>query len=206
VRKWIEFVNKLPSGAVGLYGQRITGISDSRDLSDRKVGAFIDFLNGLDRGNNRGVAVLSAADSGMWEEVLVPRPLSDRAVISDHPYVLPLEAMVETYEYVSPPAFHWLAVQIEKAGRNRFGIGARVTIEAGGRRQVREIRSGGSYLSQNDLRAYYGLGSYSGLVDVEVKMPGGRIWRWRACRRRSGSTGPGGQPSASTPTPRLPST
>jgi hypothetical protein len=74
---------------------------------------------------------------------------------------------------------HWVAVQLEKPGRNRFGIGARVTIDAGGTRQVRELRSGGSYLSQNDLRAYYGLGSYSGTVDVEVRMPGGRTWRWQ---------------------------
>ena len=76
------------------------------------------------------------------------------------------------------PAHHWLAVQIDKAGRNRFGVGARVTIDAGGKRQMREIRSGGSYLSQSDMRVYFGLGSYSGLVDVEVRMPGGRTWRW----------------------------
>jgi hypothetical protein len=74
---------------------------------------------------------------------------------------------------------HWVAVQIEKAGRNRFCIGARITIDAAGARQVREIRSGGSYLSQGDLRAYYGLGSYTGLVDIEVRMPGGRKWQWR---------------------------
>jgi hypothetical protein len=73
---------------------------------------------------------------------------------------------------------HWVAVQLERPGRNRFCIGARVTIEGGGRRQVREIRSGGSYLSQSDLRAYFGLGSYDGPVDVEVRMPGGRTWRW----------------------------
>ena len=74
---------------------------------------------------------------------------------------------------------HWVAVQVEKGGRNRFCIGARVTIDAGGTRQVREIRSGGSYLSQSDLRAHYGLGSYTGLVDVEVRMPGGHTWQWR---------------------------
>jgi hypothetical protein len=73
---------------------------------------------------------------------------------------------------------HWVAVQIDKAGRNRFGIGARVTIEAGATRQAREIRSGGSYLSQSDLRSYFGLGSYSGAVNIEVRMPGGRTWRW----------------------------
>ena len=74
---------------------------------------------------------------------------------------------------------HWVVVQLETPGPNRFAIGARVTIDAGGTRQVREVRSGASYLSQNDLRAYYGLGSYSGTVDVEVRMPGGCTWRWQ---------------------------
>jgi len=72
----------------------------------------------------------------------------------------------------------WIALRLEKPGRNRFCIGARVTIDAGGRRQVREIRSGSSYLSQHDLRATFGLGTYAGTVDVEVQMPGGKRWRW----------------------------
>jgi hypothetical protein len=74
---------------------------------------------------------------------------------------------------------HWVAIQLLKPGQNQFCIGARVTIEAGGRRQVREIRSGGGYLSQNDLRAFYGLGTYTGAVKVEVRMPGGATWQWQ---------------------------
>jgi len=74
---------------------------------------------------------------------------------------------------------HWVAIQLLKPGLNRFCIGARVTIETGGRRQVREVRSGGGYLSQNDLRAFYGLGAYTGAVNVEVRMPGGATWRWQ---------------------------
>ena len=75
-------------------------------------------------------------------------------------------------------AHHWLEVQLEQRTGNRFCIGARVTVETGGARQVREIRSGGSYLSQGDLRAHFGLGSHGGPVDVEVRMPGGGVWRW----------------------------
>jgi hypothetical protein len=75
---------------------------------------------------------------------------------------------------------HWVAIQLTKSGMNRFCIGARVTVEAGGRRQVRDVRSGGGYLSQNDLRAFYGLGAFTGAVDVEVTMPGGATWRWQA--------------------------
>ena len=52
-------------------------------------------------------------------------------------------------------------------------------MNAGGRRQIREVRSGGSYLSQSDLRVHFGLGDTTGAVDVEVRMPGGRRWQWR---------------------------
>jgi enediyne biosynthesis protein E4 len=74
---------------------------------------------------------------------------------------------------------HWVALRVVSPGPNRFAIGARVTLEAGGQRQVREVRSGGSYLSQSDLRAHFGLGAQAGPVDVEVRMPGGDYWRWR---------------------------
>jgi hypothetical protein len=74
---------------------------------------------------------------------------------------------------------HWVAVRVKGPPDNRFAIGARVTIDGGGRRQIREIRSGGSYLSQNTLVAHFGLGSWAGPVDVEVRLPGGAVSRWR---------------------------
>ena len=73
---------------------------------------------------------------------------------------------------------HWVGVRVVSPTGNRFAIGARVTVAAGGARQVREIRSGGSYLSQSDLRAYFGLGDRAGPVSVEVRMPGGSRWQW----------------------------
>ncbi len=74
---------------------------------------------------------------------------------------------------------HWVGFRVASPTRNRFAIGAKVTIDAGGRKQLREIRSGGSFLSQSDLRVYFGLGGNTGVVDVEVRMPGGRRWQWR---------------------------
>jgi hypothetical protein len=73
---------------------------------------------------------------------------------------------------------HWVAVGAVSAAGNRFALGAKVTVSGGGRKQLREIRSGGSFLSQNDLRAYFGLDDYSGPVDVEIRLPGGRRWAW----------------------------
>jgi hypothetical protein len=73
---------------------------------------------------------------------------------------------------------HWVGFQLKKDGTNAFAIGARVAVDAGGRRQIREIHSGGSYLSQNDLRALFGLGDNAGPVDVEVRL-GQALWRWK---------------------------
>jgi hypothetical protein len=60
---------------------------------------------------------------------------------------------------------------------NRDGIGARVEIEAGGMRQVDEVRSGGSYLSQGDLRLHLGLGDATRVERVTVRWPSGTVDR-----------------------------
>ena len=72
---------------------------------------------------------------------------------------------------------HWAGFRLRKEGANPLCIGARVTVEAGGRRQMREVRSGGGYLSQSDLRVLFGLGSYAGSFNVEVRL-GQERWRF----------------------------
>jgi peptide chain release factor subunit 1 len=59
---------------------------------------MLDYLNTMDRGPTRGVALFSASKADLWEAVAVPRPLPDRASLESHPYVIPLEALVETHE------------------------------------------------------------------------------------------------------------
>jgi hypothetical protein len=58
---------------------------------------------------------------------------------------------------------------------NRAAIGARVTIIAGGIKQFDEVRGGGSYLSQNDLRVHFGLGGAAKLESVEIRWPNGNV-------------------------------
>jgi hypothetical protein len=58
---------------------------------------------------------------------------------------------------------------------NRDGIGARLRLTAAKRTQVREIRSGSSYLSQSDLRAHFGLGRAEVVERLEVRWPSGRM-------------------------------
>jgi hypothetical protein len=65
-------------------------------------------------------------------------------------------------------------VRLKLVGKkNLFAIGARVTITAGGATQTDEIRSGGSYCSQNDLRVFFGLGDAKKIDSIEVRWPGG---------------------------------
>ncbi|HUI74403.1 MAG TPA: CRTAC1 family protein [Candidatus Acidoferrum sp.] len=58
---------------------------------------------------------------------------------------------------------------------NRAAIGARVTIRAAGVSQFSEVRGGGSYLSQNDLRLHFGLAQASKIDSIEVRWPNGEV-------------------------------
>ena len=71
----------------------------------------------------------------------------------------------------------WVGIGVKHAGPNAFAIGARVSVECGETKQVREVRSGGGYLSQNDLRALFGLGTCAGPVTVDVRL-GQKRWRF----------------------------
>lgn len=64
----------------------------------KDVERMMAFLGDLDRGTTRGVALFSCSEADLWEGVLAPRPLPDRAILSDHPHILPLESLIETYE------------------------------------------------------------------------------------------------------------
>ena len=68
---------------------------------------------------------------------------------------------------------HFLNFRLVGHKSNRDALGARVRIVAGGLAQIREIAGGGSYLSQSDLRAHFGLGKATRAELVEVNWPSG---------------------------------
>jgi hypothetical protein len=68
---------------------------------------------------------------------------------------------------------HWIGFRLEGVTSNRDAIGARIEIDAGGRTRVGEVRSGGSYLSQNDLRVHFGLGELESVEEIRVRWPNG---------------------------------
>jgi hypothetical protein len=63
---------------------------------------------------------------------------------------------------------NWVLIKTVGKKSNRNGIGARVTIFAGSQKQMDEVRSGGSYQSQNDLRLHFGLGDAAKVDRAEV--------------------------------------
>jgi enediyne biosynthesis protein E4 len=69
---------------------------------------------------------------------------------------------------------NWVLIKTIGRKSNSNGIGARVTVTAGALRQMDEVRSGGSYISHNDLRLHFGLGNASKLDRLEVSWPSGR--------------------------------
>ena len=71
-----------------------------------------------------------------------------------------------------PPAASWLLVKLIGTTTNRAAIGSRVSVNANQRRQVQEVRSGGSFCSQNDLRLHFGLGTAKD-ARVQVRWLGG---------------------------------
>jgi hypothetical protein len=69
----------------------------------------------------------------------------------------------------------WITLRLEGTRSNRSAIGAKVTIEAGSRRQVAEVRSGGSYISHNDMRVHFGLGAAEAVDRVSIRWPDGLV-------------------------------
>ena len=69
---------------------------------------------------------------------------------------------------------HRVLLQLVGTRSNRAAIGARVTVTSRSFKQLNEVRSGGSYISQNDLRLHFGLGSDDRISSVQIFWPSGK--------------------------------
>jgi enediyne biosynthesis protein E4 len=68
---------------------------------------------------------------------------------------------------------HWIAIRVVGTKSNRDGIGARISVKAGARLLVDEVRSGSSYNSSNDMRVHFGLGAATKVDSVQIRWPSG---------------------------------
>lgn len=145
------------------------GLAESYAQRDQvflnEAGRFVDVSTSAGRGlsvrkPSRGLAVGDLDNDGDPDVVV--------SAMDEEPLLL---------ENAQRSGAHWLGIGLRQPGPNAFAIGALVGVECGGKRQVREVRSGGSYLSQSDLRALVGLGTCAGPATVDVRL-GRRRWRF----------------------------
>jgi len=73
---------------------------------------------------------------------------------------------------------HWIAFRTIGTKSNRDGIGARISLQAGGRVREDEVRSGSSYSSNSDMRVHFGLGAADKIDFVQVRWPTGLVERF----------------------------
>jgi len=71
------------------------------------------------------------------------------------------------------------SILIRALTSGRDAIGARITITADGHKQIDEVRSGGSYISQSDLRLHFGLGKAS-KADISILWLDGKVENFRS--------------------------
>ena len=70
---------------------------------------------------------------------------------------------------------NWIKIKLAGVKSNRDGIGARIKCVTENGTQIDEVRSGGSYYSQNDLRIHFGLGKSQRVQSLEISWPGGKV-------------------------------
>ncbi len=122
-------------------------------------GAFRDLAAGLEplgkRHSSRGAAVSDFDGDGALEVAV--------SNMNDEPSL---------YHFDVPRA-NALLLELVGTRSNRSAIGARVTLKAGSLKLIEEVRSGGSYASQSDLRLHFGLGSATVIEELEIRWPNG---------------------------------
>jgi enediyne biosynthesis protein E4 len=92
--------------------------------------------------------------------------------VNDYPQLLRCDSKVEN---------NWIKVRTIGTKSNRSGIGARIKCiahfpgESKTHQQIDEVRSGGSYLSQSDLRVHFGVGKAERVDVLEIRWPSGHV-------------------------------
>jgi hypothetical protein len=69
---------------------------------------------------------------------------------------------------------HWISLQLEGVQSNRLALNARAKVTAGDLVQTGQVLSGGSYLSQHDIRLHFGLGAHEHVEKAEIVWPAGK--------------------------------
>ena len=92
--------------------------------------------------------------------------------VNDYPQLLRCDSKLD---------LNWIKIRTIGTKSNRSGIGARLICvthppgETKAHQQIDEVRSGGGYFSQNDLRVHFGLGKAEKVEVLEIRWPSGQV-------------------------------
>jgi hypothetical protein len=73
---------------------------------------------------------------------------------------------------------HWLIVRAIDPKINRDAIGAEITIVVNGKRFLRQVAPAYSYLSNNDVRVHFGLGTATSVQEINIRWPDGTVKKY----------------------------
>lgn len=128
---------------------------------NRRDGQFFDMSSLAGAGitadhSSRGLAIGDLDNDGQEEIVIVN--------MGEAPSLL---------KNMAPPLGNSILIRaLTSTGRD--AIGARIIVSSGNHKQMNEVRSGGSFISQSDLRLHFGLGKATA-TDVTVRWPDGKL-------------------------------
>lgn len=80
----------------------------------------------------------------------------------------------------SPVTNHWIALTCARKAGGSAAIGTRITLTAGGRKQIAEVRASGSYLSTNAPELHFGVGVSAKIDSIDVRWPDGQTSHFAA--------------------------
>ncbi|MGH9530428.1 MAG: CRTAC1 family protein [Terriglobales bacterium] len=129
-------------------------------------GTFTDISADAGLAINAATSARGLAVGDLWNDGRLSAVISN---MNGHPSLLVNQVK---------SANHWIAFRMVGTKSNRDGIGARISLQAGGRMRVDEVRSGSSYSSSSDMRVHFGLGGANKIDFVQVHWPSGLMERF----------------------------
>ena len=129
-------------------------------------GKFTDISDASGTGITQAASSRGLANGDLWNDGKLSAVISN---MNSRPSLLVNQVR---------SANHWVTIKTVGTKSNRDGIGARITVKAGTRILVDEVRSGSSYDSNNDMRVHFGLGTTTKIDWVQIRWPSGRVERF----------------------------